>query len=93
MQRFGRHGERADLGEIFPEHMHRAAAEELSVLFGDDEVAHRLVVGHGLLLEQDAAVRERTDERPDGPDVTGAGGPDDDPRPWFSHVLRHEIPA
>lgn len=93
MERLGRHREGADFGEVLPEHVHRAAAEELPVALGDDEVAHRLVVGDGFLLQEHPAVRERSDQRPDGPHVTGAGGPDHDPRGWFDHALRHEDPA
>lgn len=40
MERLGRHREGADFGEVLPEHVHRAAAEELPVALGDDEVAH-----------------------------------------------------
>lgn len=49
--------------------MEGAAADELPIAFGDDEVGHGLVVGDGLLLQEDPSLGEGGDERADRSDV------------------------
>ncbi|KRE63607.1 hypothetical protein ASG78_01550 [Nostocoides sp. Soil756] len=67
--------QRADLAQVLPQHVHRPAAHDTPVglVLGHHEVDDRLVVGHGLLLQQHPALGQRSHEGPDGADVGGAG--------------------
>ena len=82
------HGDRADLAEVLPQNVQRAAPDDLAGLLGDKELLYVLVEGDGLLREQHLA-RVHVDELPDRPHVRGARGPHDD------HVrdVRHGSPG
>ena len=55
---------RADLAEVLPEHVQRAAADDLAVELADQELLDRLVEGDDLLGQQHAA-RVGVDQRLD----------------------------
>ena len=93
-------GHRANLREVLPEHVQRAAADHLAAALGDPELLHVLVQGDGGLLQKPGSgARVGVDQAPDRPDVRRAGTPDDDlacpglslrrPAPWVSSVQIH----
>jgi hypothetical protein len=72
-----RHGQRADLAQIRPEHVQRAAADHPVLQGGDPEVLDVLVQRHDVLGQQLAVVGVGVDQALDGGHVGGAGTPDD----------------
>ena len=71
------HGKRADLGEVRPHDVQRAAPDDLSGLVERDlELLDRLEVADELLGQQDALVGVLLDEIPDGDHVTRHGRAD-----------------
>ena len=62
-------GDGADLAEVLPEDMERAAADDLVVVDGDPELLDVFVQRDGFLHEQDLA-GVLVDERTDCPDIT-----------------------
>lgn len=73
-------GQGADLGQVLPQHVQRAAADDAAVRagVGDQELLDGLVVPDHLLREQDAHRGVGRDEVADGVDVRGQGGADGD---------------
>lgn len=72
------HRQGADLGQVLPQDMQAAAADDRAGAFGDDEVTHRLVVGDSFLLKEHALLGKGGDQRPHRSDIGRAGGPNDD---------------
>ncbi len=73
------HRHRADLGQVLPHHVQRPAAYDLVVAepLGDPELLDVLVQGDGGLAQHPAGGDVLGDQAGDGPDVAGAGPPDD----------------
>jgi len=70
-------GHRADLGEVFPQHVQRAAAHDGAVgPFGDPELLDVLVERHGRLVQQPPGSGVGVDQFADRPDVAGSRAPD-----------------
>ena len=59
-------GDGADLGDVLPQRVDGAAADDAAALVGDPEVLHVLVQLHALLGEQDAVARVELDQVVDG---------------------------
>jgi hypothetical protein len=74
------HGDGADLAEVLPQHVHSAAADDLAVELGDEELGHGLVERDHLLGEQHPS-GVGVHELLDGPDVGGACPPHE----WCRH--------
>jgi hypothetical protein len=71
-----RDDEGADLAQVLPHDVQRAAADEFAVGFGDDELLHRLVHGDDVLAEQDPPLHPRLEKTEDAAHVGGARGAD-----------------
>ena len=73
------HRHRADLGQVLPHHVQRPAAHHLVVAepLGDPELLDVLIQGDGGLAQHPAGRDVLGDQAGDGPDVAGAGPPDD----------------
>jgi hypothetical protein len=70
------HREGADLADVLPHDVERAAADQVAVgALGDAEFLHRLVEHDAVLAEQDALVDERADQLLDRHHVRGARTP------------------
>ena len=67
-------GDRAYLRDVLPEHMERAAPDDLAVELGDDELLQALVVGDRVLRDEDATLGVRRDEIADRADICGSRG-------------------
>ena len=71
-------GDGADLGDVLPQRVDGAAADDAPAVVGDPEVLHVLVQLHALLGEQDAVGRVQLDQVVDGGDVGRARAADRD---------------
>ncbi len=65
---------RAYLRDVLPEHMEGAAPDDLAVQLGDDELLQALVVGDGILGDEDATLGVRSDEIADRADISCSRG-------------------
>jgi len=79
-------GEGADLGEVVPHHVQRAAADNAPLArrildLGHHELLHRLEIPHQFLGDEDVLVRVGLHEVPDRADVLGERAPDADEGP------------
>ncbi len=68
--------EGADLAQVLPHNVQRAATDEFAVGLGDDELLHRLVHGDDVLAEQDPPLHPRIEKTQDAAHVGGARGAD-----------------
>ena len=67
--------QRAHLGEVVPQDLQGAAADDDALVgLGDHELLQCGVVRHGVLADQHPAGGERLDQRPDGRHIGGSGG-------------------
>lgn len=77
-------GEGADLGEVFPHDMERAATQELTLVgvSDDAEFSETFVISHGVFSDEDALSRIGSDQVSDARHVFGGGAAHDEAR-WM----------
>src|SRR5690606_37366506 len=61
--------QRAHLAEVLPHDVQGSASDQLSAVFGDDELLHRPVQHGEILAEQDASLHQRLQKSVDAGDV------------------------